>query len=178
MKLTTHLLLAPRSRMSGAIPPPQYVFMAWCSVKQRDNFTLSCGGVQYSGVQYSTAYISTTQHITIEHISAQHSTIQYSRVQHISAQYNTVHCSTVRHISTQYSTIQYSTCVVLMHVELHHLVSLLSFEAPITAPHVSFGRVKAALRNVNVCMLLNSKVSLSTELPPLSVHICHTCIRL
>jgi hypothetical protein len=26
--------------MSGAIPPlPQYVFMAWCLVKPRDNFT-------------------------------------------------------------------------------------------------------------------------------------------
>jgi hypothetical protein len=32
-KLTTHLHLAPRSRMRGAIPPlPQYDFMAWCSV--------------------------------------------------------------------------------------------------------------------------------------------------
>jgi hypothetical protein len=31
----------PRSRMRGAIPPlPQYVFMAWCLVKHRDNFTL------------------------------------------------------------------------------------------------------------------------------------------
>jgi len=29
VKLTTHLHLVPRSRMSGAIPPlPQYVFMA------------------------------------------------------------------------------------------------------------------------------------------------------
>jgi len=27
--------------MRGAIPPlPQYVFMAWCLVKHRDNFTL------------------------------------------------------------------------------------------------------------------------------------------
>jgi len=30
----------PRSRMLGAIPPlPEYVFMARCLVKQRDNFT-------------------------------------------------------------------------------------------------------------------------------------------
>jgi hypothetical protein len=29
--------------MCGAIPPlPQYVFMAWCLVKQRDNFLLAC----------------------------------------------------------------------------------------------------------------------------------------
>jgi hypothetical protein len=28
--------------MSGAIPPlPQYVFMAWCSVKHRDKFTFT-----------------------------------------------------------------------------------------------------------------------------------------
>jgi len=34
VKLTTHLHLVPGSRKSGAIPPlPQYVFMAWCSVK-------------------------------------------------------------------------------------------------------------------------------------------------
>jgi hypothetical protein len=25
--------------MRGAIPPPQYVFMAWCLVKHTDNFT-------------------------------------------------------------------------------------------------------------------------------------------
>jgi hypothetical protein len=32
--------LVPRSRMRGAIPPlPQFVFMAWCLVKHRDNFT-------------------------------------------------------------------------------------------------------------------------------------------
>jgi hypothetical protein len=41
VKLTTHLHLVPRSRMSGAIPPfPLYIFMAWCLVKHRDNFTL------------------------------------------------------------------------------------------------------------------------------------------
>jgi hypothetical protein len=40
VKLTIHLHLVPRSRMRGAIPPlPQYVFMAWCLVKHRDNFT-------------------------------------------------------------------------------------------------------------------------------------------
>jgi hypothetical protein len=39
VKLTTHLHLVP-SRMRGAIPPlPQYVFMAWCLVQHRDNFT-------------------------------------------------------------------------------------------------------------------------------------------
>jgi hypothetical protein len=39
VKLTTHLHLVPKSRMSGAIPPlPQLVFMMWCLVKHRDNF--------------------------------------------------------------------------------------------------------------------------------------------
>jgi hypothetical protein len=32
----------PRLRMRGAIPPfPQYVFIAWCLVKHRDNFTFT-----------------------------------------------------------------------------------------------------------------------------------------
>jgi hypothetical protein len=40
--LTTHLDLVPRSRMRGATSPlPQYVFMAWCLVKYRDNFTFT-----------------------------------------------------------------------------------------------------------------------------------------
>jgi hypothetical protein len=26
--------------MRGAIPPPEYIFIAWCLVKYRDNFTL------------------------------------------------------------------------------------------------------------------------------------------
>jgi hypothetical protein len=40
VKLTTHLHLVPRSQMSGAIPLlPQYIFMAWCLVKHRENFT-------------------------------------------------------------------------------------------------------------------------------------------
>jgi hypothetical protein len=40
VKLSTHLDLMPRLRMRGAIPPlPQYVFMAWCLVKHRNNFT-------------------------------------------------------------------------------------------------------------------------------------------
>jgi hypothetical protein len=39
--LTTHLHLQPRSRMRGAIPPLlRYVFMAWCLVYPRDDFTL------------------------------------------------------------------------------------------------------------------------------------------
>jgi hypothetical protein len=39
VKLTTHLQLVLRSRMHGAIPPlPQYVFMAWCLAKYRENF--------------------------------------------------------------------------------------------------------------------------------------------
>jgi len=42
MKLTTHLLLVPKSRVCGAIPPsPQYILLAWCIVKHRDNFTFT-----------------------------------------------------------------------------------------------------------------------------------------
>jgi hypothetical protein len=42
VELTIHLHLVPRLRMPGAIPPlPQYIFMAWCLVKQRDNFIFS-----------------------------------------------------------------------------------------------------------------------------------------
>jgi hypothetical protein len=41
VKLTTHLQLVPRLKMRGFIPPHrQYVFMVWCLVKHRDNFTL------------------------------------------------------------------------------------------------------------------------------------------
>jgi hypothetical protein len=42
VKLTTHLHLVPRLRIHAVIPPsPQYVFMAWCLVKHRDDFTFS-----------------------------------------------------------------------------------------------------------------------------------------
>jgi hypothetical protein len=44
VKLTTHLHLVSRLKMRGAILPlPQYVFMAWCLVKER-NFTLFLWG--------------------------------------------------------------------------------------------------------------------------------------
>jgi hypothetical protein len=41
MKLTTHLPLVPRSRMWSYTSPPQYSFMAWCSVKAQGNFTFT-----------------------------------------------------------------------------------------------------------------------------------------
>jgi len=42
MKLTTHLHLLLMFRMHGATPPfPEYVFMAWCLVKYRDDCTLT-----------------------------------------------------------------------------------------------------------------------------------------
>jgi hypothetical protein len=41
MKLTTHFLLKLGSRMHGTIPPPQYIFMAWCLIKHRDNFNFT-----------------------------------------------------------------------------------------------------------------------------------------
>jgi hypothetical protein len=41
VKLTTHLHLVPRLSICGAIPPLlQYVFMAWCLVKQRDRMKI------------------------------------------------------------------------------------------------------------------------------------------
>jgi hypothetical protein len=35
----SQLLLLPRSRMRGAMPPLQYCFMAWCLDKHRDNLS-------------------------------------------------------------------------------------------------------------------------------------------
>jgi hypothetical protein len=48
VKLTTHLHLVQWSRTRGPIPPlPLYVFMAWCLVKHRNNFTfLPCVSFQ------------------------------------------------------------------------------------------------------------------------------------
>jgi len=35
VKLTTYFLLVPRLRMRGNVHPlPQYIFMAWCLIKQ------------------------------------------------------------------------------------------------------------------------------------------------
>jgi hypothetical protein len=43
VKLTTHLHLVLRLRMRGAIPSlPQYVFMAWCLIKQQRVFMVWC----------------------------------------------------------------------------------------------------------------------------------------
>jgi hypothetical protein len=40
VKLTTHLHLVPRSKNVWSYTSiPQHVFMAWCLVKYRDNFT-------------------------------------------------------------------------------------------------------------------------------------------
>jgi hypothetical protein len=40
VRLTTHLHLVPRLRIRGAIPPlTQYVSLAWCLVKHRDDFS-------------------------------------------------------------------------------------------------------------------------------------------
>jgi hypothetical protein len=42
VKLTTHFYLVPRLRIHGPITPLlRYVFMAWCLVKHRDNFTFT-----------------------------------------------------------------------------------------------------------------------------------------
>jgi hypothetical protein len=42
VKLTTHLHVVLRSRISRAIPPlPQYIFMVWCSVKAQGQFYLT-----------------------------------------------------------------------------------------------------------------------------------------
>jgi hypothetical protein len=43
IKLTTHLNIVPRLRICGAVPPFSHVFMAWCLVKHRDNFTFNFG---------------------------------------------------------------------------------------------------------------------------------------
>jgi hypothetical protein len=42
VKLTTHLHLVPRSKNEWSYTStPQYVFMEWCLVKHRDNFTFT-----------------------------------------------------------------------------------------------------------------------------------------
>jgi len=42
VKLTTHFDLVPRSKnVWNNASTPQYVFMAWCLVKHRDNFTFT-----------------------------------------------------------------------------------------------------------------------------------------
>jgi len=49
VKLTTHLHIVPSSRMCGALLPlPQYVFMARCLVKHRNNFIYFVYVCQYS----------------------------------------------------------------------------------------------------------------------------------
>jgi hypothetical protein len=45
VRLTTHLLLELRSRIHGTMPPPYNVFMVWCLIKHRDNFTFYCNTV-------------------------------------------------------------------------------------------------------------------------------------
>jgi hypothetical protein len=56
---TIHLLLVPRSKKAWSSTSPHYVFMAWCLVKHRDNFTfLPCPFIMavlwiYEGVSKS-----------------------------------------------------------------------------------------------------------------------------
>jgi hypothetical protein len=48
VKLTTHLQLVPRSKNAWSYTStPQYVFMAWCSVKKSTGTTLSLPFVTY-----------------------------------------------------------------------------------------------------------------------------------
>jgi hypothetical protein len=62
---------SPEVKNYGSIPPlPQYVFMAWCSVKHRDNFAFIAYGRQvhcYS-VSQTTAHTTWLQsHCTLNH---------------------------------------------------------------------------------------------------------------
>jgi hypothetical protein len=60
VRLTTHLHLVPRSRLSGAILPlPEYVFAAWCLLKHRDNLTLPLRDVAFR-VNMEAAWTSET----------------------------------------------------------------------------------------------------------------------
>jgi hypothetical protein len=45
--------------MSGAIPPPQYAFMAWCLVKHRDHFTFTFTFMIWKGNRGSSVSITT-----------------------------------------------------------------------------------------------------------------------
>jgi hypothetical protein len=54
VKLTTHLHVVSRLRMDATIPPlPQYVFMAWCLARYRDNSALCAELVLYCDVLLS-----------------------------------------------------------------------------------------------------------------------------
>jgi hypothetical protein len=49
MKLTPHLHLVLRSRMCGAIPLlHQYIFIVWCLVENRDNFTFTLHSINHT----------------------------------------------------------------------------------------------------------------------------------
>jgi hypothetical protein len=53
MNLTTHLHLVQRSRMCKGVPPlHQYVFMALCVLKHRDNFIFTFTFVKYMRCGY------------------------------------------------------------------------------------------------------------------------------
>jgi hypothetical protein len=50
-KLTTHLHLVPKSKNAWSYTStPQYAFMAWCLVKNKDNFTFTLAYTQLSSV--------------------------------------------------------------------------------------------------------------------------------
>jgi hypothetical protein len=60
------------SRMRGSVPPlPQYVFMVWCLVKHRDNFTLptllstGCKDIFPSGIRQSNEVMDIRLHSMI-----------------------------------------------------------------------------------------------------------------
>jgi hypothetical protein len=52
--------------MCGVIPPlPQYVFMAWCSVKYRDNFTFFKGA---KSINYALALMAINSYCDVYEI--------------------------------------------------------------------------------------------------------------
>jgi hypothetical protein len=70
MQLTTHLHLRLRSRMHGATPPlPQYAIMAWCLVKQRNNFTFNFTIMELSPTCYFLflRYTYSSQNVVVKH---------------------------------------------------------------------------------------------------------------
>jgi len=48
--------------VSSLHPLPQYIFMAWCLVKHRDNFTFKGG---YTGLDYTNNELNTQQNMGV-----------------------------------------------------------------------------------------------------------------
>jgi hypothetical protein len=80
--------------MRGAIPPPQYAFMAWCLVKHRDNFTFCV----YNLTSHSILSRESGSYSAIKNIQRVYVTLKFIRSCHWGPVLSPMH--TVHHIFT------------------------------------------------------------------------------